>query len=89
MTTWNVRPALKDNDGTPLNFIVASDEREIAHVYNKPGTLGTEALANAKLIAAAPDLLDALTNLLTGLKMHNIHLLGEHEAEAAIAKAKE
>lgn len=46
------------------------------------GCTGQEALANARLIAAAPDLLEALIEMASGHSM-----AGEARARAAIAKA--
>ena len=46
-------------------------------------------LANARLIAAAPELLAALKDMITGLSMSNIRLLGSEDAKAAIAKAED
>ncbi len=94
---WTVVPFLKDNNGKPLNFTVRSSEREIADVYNKPNTHGTEAETNAHLIAASPDLYEALKLLALDLGKewcidkypieHNgLTLL--QIADAAIAKAE-
>ncbi len=99
---WTVVPFLKDNNGKPLNFTVRSSEREIADVYNKPNTHGTEAEANAHLMAASPDLYEALKNMMLASNCtcaEEGHLILNdddpdrlwcdwHKANAAIAKAE-
>lgn len=89
-----------DLDGTPY---VATDRNRIADVYIRPMTESVpteQGMANATLITAAPELLDALESLLTIVKgsasEHGVieHTFGKAYAKkvatarAAIAKAK-
>jgi len=48
-----------------------------------------EAKANAKLIAAAPDLLKYLKKLVEEIEMHGIYMISVGDAEEVIKKATE
>lgn len=68
----------QDRAGLQLGFIMTHDENRVA-----------ECAANAHLIAAAPDLLEALQQLLEDVCSNNDSVLGYRvdEARAAISKA--
>jgi hypothetical protein len=90
---WNVRRMIPESSEY-LRCIKTPDFEHIAHVCDLEGA-SDEALANAALIAAAPDLLAALSRLLesdllrlqsgveSGPRIHR----DIDEARAAIAKA--
>lgn len=90
-------PAPWDVGNQPSNAIawrvVASDDRDVAHVFGS----GAQSKANAHLIAAAPDLLEALKSLQAIMcdPENNPSFAGSdgdrtvaREAFAAIAKAE-
>ncbi|NVD44355.1 hypothetical protein [Qipengyuania atrilutea] len=60
----------------------------IAEVYDTDDTFGSESLANARLIAASPDLLEALEECLREHGGFTIKGECERKARAAIAKAR-
>ena len=68
----------QDRAGLQLGFIMTHDENRVA-----------ECAANAHLIAAAPDLFEALQQLLDDVCSNNDSVLGYRvdEARAAISKA--
>lgn len=85
-------------NAAPRPFIVDKDGNTIAMLFNNDGTLPygrtlEETTANAKLIAAAPELLEALKTT----RLFNLHQYGEGTPgnraysiiEAAIKKATE
>lgn len=78
MTDWEC----PGKDGTDW-VISAPDQhgkrRTLAHVYEEP---------HARLIAAAPDLLAALNDVLVGTAWHHIEPTALDQAKAAIAKAQ-
>ena len=69
---------IKDEFGNVVALAVAHDP----NLFSDPDTY-----ANARLIAAAPDLLEALKNLLESHYNGNVIKADCAEAEAAIAKA--
>ena len=89
------------HDGEPNPLAIAL--RKPANSYSK-GISDIKALANARLIAAAPDLLEALSNLFSvyakpdqliccsghgcGCMGASVYQEAEHYANAAIAKAR-
>ena len=73
--------------GSPSSYCVHMDAgdkgRGIDVVEAVAGTSAEERLANARLIAAAPDLLLALLQMIDGYKIPSVR----NQARAAIAKA--
>jgi hypothetical protein len=71
---WSITGEIHNQPDWPDGFLVSSDAdgRIIAAVFLKPGTKDTamirETAANALLVAAAPDLLEALKFFLTSLE---------------------
>ena len=67
-----------DKDGMYATQVYTEDGETIATLewyampINEDGAIGTYRAENAKLIAAAPDLLEALQGLIYGIKM-NVH----------------
>ena len=86
---WTIKTDL----GIPLQILGAPTEKNPR--YNPITRCGTtfiaptsdEAMANARLIAAAPELLEALKNLLAYLETEDMRPLNMNLARAAIAKA--
>ena len=90
---WTVRDGHEHSEDCPLN-VWATDGRIVAAVVGmgdyllEPAT--EEGQANARLIAAAPDLLAALRDLLAGMEQHGAEKWMPHRmdrARAAITKA--
>ena len=78
----------RENGNLPGVPIIKDNGLVLAHVwFNRYDQLPLEAKANARLIAAAPDLLEALKVLLDN-KDNNEWLTGETAARAAIKKAE-
>ena len=78
------------NDPRPCLVWNADSSRCICDVHNAPGTRGAVAEADARLIAAAPDLLEALKRAYLILCNNAIDLdcdAAIDQARAAIAKA--
>lgn len=88
---WSVVQNLDTSDGANAAAIYSGARTYVADVYR--GYVGSEAIgrdeqqANARLIAAAPDLLEALGQCLGWLDEHAPRYV-EEEARAAIAKAE-
>jgi hypothetical protein len=68
-------------ESTSGNWMVSDDNFGETIAQVKEG-------ANARLIAAAPELLVVLRDMVIGCEMHAIRLLGHDAARAAIAKAE-
>lgn len=66
-----------------LGIAVSARRQEIVRIYD----IGGEGFANARLIAAAPDLLAALRGLVTTLEGMAVHPSHYAQARAAIARA--
>jgi hypothetical protein len=79
------------NDGKTNRIEIVAIGKTIAHIYH---SVPQEDVPNARLIAAAPDLLEALKNAAEAFEVAsegegiNFHLYAE-DARAAIAKAEE
>jgi hypothetical protein len=86
---WQVSDG-PDIDGDPYETVFAKDRPVIAHVGEWDG----EGESNARLIAAAPDLLEALRDLLDQLRgigipdWHGAEGLTLEQADTAVAKAR-
>ena len=77
------------NDGKTNRIEIVAIGKTVAHIYH---SVPTEDLPNARLIAAAPDLLEALQAIVKSLADQDDEGLIEHaqqmiDARAAIAKA--
>ena len=72
-----------------MAFVVAADGRIVADVWNVPGTNGAQALADATLFAAAPELLAAVQHAIEALRCGepNARLNAMRDGALAIAKA--
>ena len=88
---WEIKPV--DSQGTCVYLRIETPEKHIGaiNVYKLGAKLRSEADANARLIAAAPELLEALITCVCLMEheMPDPNLYGEiiHKARAAIAKA--
>lgn len=80
---WSVVPPSAEH---PSRAMVSGRSGQVL-IYSAP--LTNETAANARLIAAAPELLRALENLLREADDDGITRAGVDQALAAIAKAKE
>jgi hypothetical protein len=72
------------NDGKTNRIEIAARGKTVARIYH---SVPAEDLPNARLIAAAPELLAALKNLTTA-RDWNSYGMALHNARAAIAKAE-
>lgn len=81
-------------EGGTVAFIVEADGTTVAKISTTENSTAHSALpANARLIAAAPDMLEALEAIVKSLADHDDEGMIEHaqqmiDARAAIAKAK-
>lgn len=76
-------------DNAPLGAVLVSGASQQCNIYMAPRTRETE--ANASLIAAAPDLLEALQGLLKDALQNGYDETHQEvkDARAAIAKAED
>jgi len=81
---WKVRIE-KSKDGFPNYKITSCDKTE---VYAACNSVGYSTTANAHLIAAAPDLLEALEHVQATLEFKRLYPGTTNMVLAAIAKAK-
>lgn len=91
MAAWTKGPLTvrQDEKSSRWAFVIAPDGRTIADVWNVPGTQGAQALADATLYAAAPDLAEACEAALEHMEWsteqgHAAYL----QLTAALAKAR-
>lgn len=87
---WRVyiEPEIRTPDAYEYAYIAGVQGPDGEWIFRYDDDYGETMAANARLIAAAPELLVALKDITTGLNMHNIRLLGLEDAKAAIAKAE-
>jgi hypothetical protein len=76
---FNQRPEIRDEEGRRIAVVVCDYPKSMSSVT-----------ADAHILAAAPEMLEALVNLLNDLDEHATGSFGESEdaARAAIAKAR-
>jgi hypothetical protein len=84
---WNIASDIYDN-----RIGIGSQSGVVVSAPRVPGALpGVRGIANARLIAAAPDMLAALIEARKQLELYEQHATGEHfndtQINAAIAKA--
>lgn len=86
-TAWSAGPWYLDDEY--WDDVRAGNDKLVANVYGRGND--DEAKANARLIAAAPELYEALKNLLALSRPHfsdSTQILAFNLAESAIAKAE-
>jgi len=77
-------------DGNHFQIWANDGENAVASVYStaSPEPMASEARANARLIAAAPDLLAALEDSLTVIRLMGCDMSNFSNSCAALARAK-
>lgn len=87
---WTTGPWTVDVDDITASIIARDGELVVAGEYNgwmAPFACRDEGVSNANLIATAPELYEALENLLYAMKLEHPHTTFP-EAEKALAKAR-
>ena len=82
--SWKAVKVPKEQDGPAYSFEVEAGPDVVADVYDLEGDGGESA---ARLIAAAPDLLDELRSILEVLEARKIGLHRQETIRQVIAKA--